>query len=188
MLLGLKLRNFKAFGDVEQTAALSKITLIYGPNSGGKSSIIQAILMLKQSALEAGSAATIWGLVTRGEYVDLGSHVALLHNHDQEKQLAIGLSYGDAAARLSADMVFQGVTDFDEKGEMYLEDSAMLSEVTYQIAKRREVLAEARLEQAGGSWWTGHVSAGGVSAVHDILDFGVDRNFLPELKLLELET
>ena len=70
----------------------------------------------------------------------------------------------------------------------YLEDSAMLSEVTYRIAKRNEVLAEAKLENAGGSWWTAHVSAAGVSAVHDILDFGMDRNFLPELKLLELET
>ena len=66
MLLELGLKNFKAFGDVEQNAPMSKITLIYGPNSGGKSSIIQAILMLKQSALGAGDAATIWGLVTRG--------------------------------------------------------------------------------------------------------------------------
>ncbi|MDE0082163.1 MAG: DUF3696 domain-containing protein [Gammaproteobacteria bacterium] len=187
MLLGLSLRNFKAFGNVERHAPMSKITLIYGPNSGGKSSIIQAILMLKQSALEAGSAATIWGLVTRGEYVDLGSHVALLHNHDQDEQLAVGLSYGDAACRLSADMVFQGVTDVDEKGEVYLEDSAMLSEVTYQITKRREVLAKARLENSGGSWWTAHVSAAGVSAVHEVLDFRLDNSFLPELKLLELE-
>ena len=188
MLLGLRLRNFKAFDDVEQRAPMSKITLIYGPNSGGKSSIIQAILMLKQSALEAGSAATIWGLVTRGEYVDLGSHLALLHNHDKEKQLAVGLSYGNGASRLSAEMAFEGVTDVDEKGEMYLEDSAILSEVTYQIAKRREVLTEARLENAGGSWWTAHVSAAGVSATHKILDFGMGNSFLPELKLLELET
>ena len=189
MLLELRLRNFKAFGDVEQRVPLSKITLIYGPNSGGKSSIIQAILMLKQSALEAaGSAATIWGLVTRGEYVDLGSHLALLHNHNKEKQLAVGLSYGDRASRLSAEMAFEGVTDVDEKGETYLEDSAILSEVTYQIAKRREVLAEATLENAGGSWWTAHVSAAGVSAAHKILDLGMDNSFLPELKLLELET
>ncbi len=183
MLSGLRLRNFKAFGDVEQRVPLSKITLIYGPNSGGKSSIIQAILMLKQSALEAGSAATIWGLVTRGEYVDLGNHVALLHNHDPEKQLAVGLSYGDPASRLSAEMAFAGVVDGGD-----LQDSAILSEVTYQIAKRGDVLAKARLENAGGSWWTAHVSAGGVSAVHEILDFGMDRNFLPELKLLELES
>ena len=49
MLTGLGLRNFKAFGDEMQEAPLSKITLIYGPNSGGKSSIIQALLLLKQS-------------------------------------------------------------------------------------------------------------------------------------------
>ena len=49
MLTGIGLRNFKAFGDEMQEAPLSKITLIYGPNSGGKSSIIQALLLLKQS-------------------------------------------------------------------------------------------------------------------------------------------
>ena len=85
-------------------------------------------------------------------------------------------------------MAFEGVTDVDEKGETYLEDSAILAEVTYQIAKRREVLAEARLENAGGSWWTAHVSAAGVSGVHEVLDFRLDNRFLPELKLLELET
>ena len=53
----------------------------------------------------------------------------------EEKQLSVGLSYGDGASRLSAEMAFVGVTDVDEKGETYLEDSAILSEVTYQIAK-----------------------------------------------------
>ena len=188
MLHGLRLRNFKAFGDVAQWAPMSNITLIYGPNSGGKSSIIQAILMLKQSALAAGSPATIWGLVTRGEYVDLGSHLALLHNHDEEKQLEIGLSYGEGASRLSAEMAFKSVTDVDGQGAIQLEDSAILSEVTYRIAEDGEVLAEAKLENAGGSWWTAHVSVAGVSAVHDILDFAFANDLLPELKLLELET
>ena len=188
MLFDLSLRNFKAFGDEEQIAPMSKVTLLFGPNSGGKSSIIQAILMLKQSVLEAGSAATIWGLVTRGEYVDLGSHMALLHDHDQKNRLAIGVSYGSGLSRLSAHMTFEGVVDVDERGETYLEDSAINSEVTYHIADGNKVLAEARLEHTAGSWWTAHVSAGGVTAVHDILDFGAENNLLPELKLLELET
>ena len=51
-ILKLVLRNFKAFGDPEQQAPLSRITLIYGPNSGGKSSIIQALLLLKQMESE----------------------------------------------------------------------------------------------------------------------------------------
>ena len=187
MLIELGLRNFKAFGDVEQRAPMSKITLIYGPNSGGKSSIVQAILMLKQSALEAGNASTIWGLVTRGEYVDLGSYAALLHNHDQEKQLGISLTYGHGISELSAQMAFDGVTDVNEKGEVYLEDSAILSEVIYRIARQGELLVKAKLDGGSGSWWAAHVSAADVSVVHNILDFGMERHFLPELKLLELE-
>ena len=187
MLIELGLRNFKAFGDVDQRAPMSKITLIYGPTSGGKSSIVQAVLMLKQSALEAGNASTIWGLVTRGEYVDLGSYAALLHNHDQEKQLGISLTYGHGISELSAQMAFDGVTDVNEKGEVYLEDSAILSEVIYRIARQGELLVKAKLDGGSGSWWTAHVSAADVSAVHKILDFGMERHFLPELKLLELE-
>ena len=143
--------------------------------------------MLKQSALEAGNAATIWGLVTRGEYVDLGSYAALLHNHDQDKQLGISLTYGHGISQLSVQMAFDGVTDVDEKGEVYLADSAILSDVRYQIARQGELLVEAKLDGGSGSWWNAHVSAADVSAVHNILDFGMERNFLPELKLLELE-
>ncbi len=88
MLTGIGLRNFKAFGDEMQEAPLSKITLIYGPNSGGKSSIIQALLLLKQSLKVADS-----GLVLRGEYVDLGSSHALLHKHVTERELGISIKY-----------------------------------------------------------------------------------------------
>ena len=52
MLFELRLRNFKPFGDELQTAYLSKVNLVYGPNSGGKSSLIQALLLLKQSRQE----------------------------------------------------------------------------------------------------------------------------------------
>ena len=49
MLTEVGIRNFKAFGDDVQSAPMSRITLLYGPNSGGKSSVIQALLLLKQS-------------------------------------------------------------------------------------------------------------------------------------------
>lgn len=188
MLFELGLTNFKAFGGIEQSAPMSKITLIYGPNSGGKSSIIQAIRMLKQSALEAGHAATIWGLVTRGEYVDLGSYLALLHNHDYEQQLGVRLNYGHQHSHLSVDMTFDTVTDVDRKGREYFEDSAILSQVVYEISRREIVLATAKLDASGGSWWDAHIAVGGVSRVNKILDFSMERTLLPELKLLELET
>ncbi len=187
MLLELRLQNFKAFGQVEQKVPMSKITLIYGPNSGGKSSIIQAVLMLKQSALKAGNAATIWGLVTRGEYIDLGSYAALLHNHDDDRQLGVGLTFNHRDSHISAQMGFVGVADIDARGERHLKDSAMLSEVEYQITSQGKLLVEAKLDGAGGSWWNAHVSIADISTTRMILDFGRELRFLPELKLLELE-
>lgn len=88
MLTRLGLRNFKAFGDEMQYADLAPITLIYGPNSGGKSSIIQALLMLKQSS-EAAGRFSVMELVPRGSDVDLGSIDAFIHNHDASRKFEI---------------------------------------------------------------------------------------------------
>ena len=98
MLLEIGLRNFKAFGDKLQMAHLSKINLIYGPNSGGKTSLLQALLLLKQSrndpyGINYSVREPISKLRPRGEYVDLGSFSALLHKHDLDRELEISLSY-----------------------------------------------------------------------------------------------
>ena len=92
MLTGLGLRNFKAFGDEMQEAPMSKITLIYGPNSGGKSSVIQALLLLKQSLRDKYSYKEKV-LALRGEYTDLGSFQSLMHGHDLDRELGISVKY-----------------------------------------------------------------------------------------------
>ena len=93
MLTELGLRNFKAFGDEMQRAPLAPITLIYGPNSGGKSSIIQALLMLKQSF----EAHSIWRpalqLMTSGKIVNLGNYASLIHMHDTARDIEIDVTY-----------------------------------------------------------------------------------------------
>ncbi|MYC06243.1 MAG: DUF3696 domain-containing protein [Chloroflexi bacterium] len=97
MLTGIGLRNFKAFGDEMQEAPLSKITLIYGPNSGGKSSIIQALLLLKQSH-EGHYNQGAMELIPRGRYADLGSFPSLIHKHDIDLELGIKVEF-DAEER-----------------------------------------------------------------------------------------
>lgn len=47
----LYLRNFKCFGPSGQTIPLSKINLLFGPNSSGKSSVFQAIHLVFHSYL-----------------------------------------------------------------------------------------------------------------------------------------
>jgi len=50
MIKEYTISNFKAFSD-PATLPIKPITLIYGPNSAGKSSIFQSLLLLKQSFL-----------------------------------------------------------------------------------------------------------------------------------------
>ena len=51
--LDLELKNFKSFKD-SGTVRLAPITLVYGENSVGKSSIVQAIMALCGSEYERG--------------------------------------------------------------------------------------------------------------------------------------
>ena len=48
IIRNLKLKNFKAFGEAVDIP-IRRITLIYGQNSSGKSSLIQSLVLLKQS-------------------------------------------------------------------------------------------------------------------------------------------
>lgn len=95
MLTFFSLTNFKVFGS-RQILEMAPITLIYGPNSGGKSSIIQALLLLKQS-IEAPINQGIRDrvLVPKGRYVDLGQSKSIQHKHLFSNQISfeIGMRF-----------------------------------------------------------------------------------------------
>jgi AAA15 family ATPase/GTPase len=60
MLKTLLLKNFKSFAGVHQIP-LAPLTLIFGKNSAGKSSIIQSLVFLKQSSSSLiGSGQAVW--------------------------------------------------------------------------------------------------------------------------------
>lgn len=85
----LRLRNFKGIGSA-QRSPLRPLTLIYGQNSAGKSSLIQALMLLRQSLPTTSLAVT-------GPAVDLGSFRGMVHRHELERQVSIGISYGTSA-------------------------------------------------------------------------------------------
>lgn len=105
MLTELRLRNFKAFGAEAQKVPMSKITLIYGPNSGGKSSIIQSLMLLKQSIEHFDTLPTasrlkaMRELTPKGDYVDLGSFPTVVHRHDTTRELELALSFDHTGRR-----------------------------------------------------------------------------------------
>lgn len=90
MLKEYQIENFKAFaGPVN--IPIKPITLIFGANSSGKSSIFQSLLMLKQT-LQDGKDSNI-SLLPRGNIVDLGSFREFIHNHNVTRSFSFKMTF-----------------------------------------------------------------------------------------------
>jgi hypothetical protein len=89
LLRAIELENFKAFGE-RVVIPLAPITLLYGENSAGKSSILQALSLLKQSRESRDSHAFLIPRADNG-LVDLGSFQEMLFDHDLRRKMSIRL-------------------------------------------------------------------------------------------------
>ena len=87
MLHALELENFKAFGE-RARIPFAPITLIFGENSAGKSSILQALNLLKQTR-ESREAGALLLPRTEDGIVDLGSFPEMIFDHDLQRTLSI---------------------------------------------------------------------------------------------------
>ena len=86
VLSGLIIENFKTFGGVHPIP-LAPLTVIYGANSSGKSSILQALLFLKQNVhLNDDPSSPV---LLDGPIVDLGGFRQLVHLHQIGNQVTV---------------------------------------------------------------------------------------------------
>jgi predicted ATPase len=88
MIRQVRLRNFKCFRELN--LSLAPLTLLAGLNGMGKSSLVQAILLLYQS-FESGDLAA-GRLLLAGDFADLGSGVDVLHEDAEEDIIEISLN------------------------------------------------------------------------------------------------
>lgn len=91
MLTHLQIQNFKTWRDTGPIR-LAPLTVIFGQNSAGKSSLGQLLLALKQTALAAERKRP---LLLGGEraLVDLGSFADCIHNRDLTQPLTFELGW-----------------------------------------------------------------------------------------------
>ena len=89
MFKSIELENFKAFGE-RTVIEFAPITLIFGQNSAGKSSILQALSLLKQTRESRDQGSPLLPRV-EGGITDLGSFQEMLFDHDRKRTLTIGL-------------------------------------------------------------------------------------------------
>jgi predicted ATPase len=87
-LTAIELENFKGVGD-RVRIDLAPITLLFGANSAGKSTILQALQYVREilERRNANPDRTLYG----GEFIDLGGFRNLVHQRDLSRRIGIKL-------------------------------------------------------------------------------------------------
>ena len=127
MLKSIALENFKCFQD-KQEFPLSQITIMYGRNGRGKSTVAQSLLLLSQTML---SNNDISNLQLSGSCISLGTfndvvnqngennHFGIILNNDEENVVMYFEKYPEKPqlSKISI-LTINGETRFDEVAEM----------------------------------------------------------------------
>jgi len=90
MITGMSLQNFRSFEDPSRLP-LSPLTCLVGRNSSGKSSLIHALLILRQSVEQRALGSRVPQLNLSGTLLDAGSFEDVVHDHDAGRE--IGFSF-----------------------------------------------------------------------------------------------
>jgi predicted ATPase len=89
MIKSLNLENFQGMTEAH-SIRFAPITLVFGPNSSGKSSLIRSLLLLKQS-VDFGNSS-YQELEFQGGAIDLASFENVINGHNLDKTLTVGIS------------------------------------------------------------------------------------------------
>ena len=91
MLTRLRLENFKSWKDTKDIA-LRPITGFFGANSSGKSGLIHALLLLKQTA-DSADRGIVFHFGGAATGVDLGDFASVVHDHETGSALGLSLDW-----------------------------------------------------------------------------------------------
>lgn len=91
MLTRLRLKNFKSWTDTGDVT-LRPITGLFGANSSGKSGLLHALLLLKQTA-ESADRGLVFHFGDKVTPVDLGDFGSVLHGDARAEELEVSLDW-----------------------------------------------------------------------------------------------
>jgi predicted ATPase len=106
MIQEVRLRNFKRFAS--QTIPFNPLTLLSGLNGTGKSSIIQSLLLLRQSYQQ--NLIQTSGLALNGDLVKIGTARDALHSEAQQDTIGFDLVF-DSGSRASWSFEYNSQSD-----------------------------------------------------------------------------
>ncbi|MHB1046356.1 MAG: AAA family ATPase [Thermoanaerobaculia bacterium] len=126
MLKRLHLKNFKGWEDTGPLE-LAPITVLFGSNSSGKTSLLQSLLLLKQTAASA-DRTRVLHTGDANSLVDLGTPSDIVFGHDTNRVVEIGLKWKSPApievpkARLE-ELLFRLEVGFSTEGSPHVRAS-----------------------------------------------------------------
>lgn len=96
MITNIKLGNIRVFEDVDRwDFPLTRINVLCGTNSAGKSTILKCLLLLLQSNDVTDLNATSGLLMLSGPLVDLGSYKTFVSHKDVRRDIYISITFTD---------------------------------------------------------------------------------------------
>ena len=134
----IEIENFKGIGQ-RQSIDLKPITLLFGPNSAGKSTILQALHYLRE-ILERHNADPDQTIA--GGLIDLGGFATLVHNHDlaQPIRLRVKIDLSDEQGSERLPLNSGGSLDATDLQEL---------RVRYIVGENTELMDYAVVQEVG---------------------------------------
>ncbi len=141
MLKQLRIQNFKAWKDTG-TIRMAPITLFFGANSSGKSSIGQFLMMLKQT-VESPDRKAVFYPGGKNSAVQLGSYQEMVFHRDPENKITFGYQWSLPEILKFKDplsgQIFSG-DELDFSAEVELSDSTknllQVAEFKYRLLNK----------------------------------------------------
>lgn len=85
----LVIGGLKSYSETPTRVQLAPLTLVFGPNSAGKSSLLSTLTLLRQTVV----AERPFQLRTRGDLADVGSFRLAVHQHDPQTRITLGIGF-----------------------------------------------------------------------------------------------
>ena len=142
-LKSITIENFKCIGDAV-TIPIRPITLLFGKNSSGKSTVIQALIYMSEvlKSTEFDPKLSPIGLLDPnrtgglldpdrtgigGDYIDLGSFHSLVHRHELDRKIRIRIEFDSSILKEPYSLYFEQESNDEIHDEITLSIGDLLS-------------------------------------------------------------
>jgi predicted ATPase len=155
MLTKLRIRNFKAWKDTGELR-LAPLTVFFGTNSSGKSSLGHLLLALKQTAASTDRRRALH-TGDESSLIDLGTFLECLHRHDRKARLQFELEWSAQLAvldPLQKHAEYAGTAlSLDSTLSASSQDQPEVERIAYDLRNEEGSVLSATLRRSEGGKW-----------------------------------